>query len=390
MHIGAPSASRSRCQCTTLSPSPISSARATPGPADSMRASSVAVAGLEVPPAHLLGVAREPHLDVDLGARHERAAAGHPLEQALGDERVERLPHGHPGHPEVLHELALGRGRAAGFGPGDQAPDVLTDLHVLVHHWSRAAWRDHVTHRTSLRPPGHHSLFAGRHELTKSSSRQPAEPSSATSSSRRASIRVIRSSTASRSGSRISSTTRPSARNTTRSVNAGRDRVVGHHHDGLPELVDGAAQQREHLGAGAGVEVAGGLVGEDDRRPAGQRPGHRDPLLLTAGELVGPVVEPVAEADRLDDRGVPLRVGPPAGDRQRQQDVLLGGQRRHQVERLEDEADLVAAQPGQLLVLEPAELGLARRTTCRWWRCPGRRSSASASTCRTPRAPSRR
>ena len=43
-----------------------------------------------------------------------------------------------------------------------------------------------------------------------------------------------------------------------------RDRVVGDHHDRLPVLVDGAAEQLEHLGARRGVEVAGGLVGEDD------------------------------------------------------------------------------------------------------------------------------
>ena len=35
----------------------------------------------------------------------------------------------------------------------------------------------------------------------------------------------------------------------------------------------------------------------------------------------------------------------------RQHDVLLRRQRGHQVERLEDEADLVAAQPGELLSL---------------------------------------
>ena len=39
---------------------------------------------------------------------------------------------------------------------------------------------------------------------------------------------------------------------------------------------------------------------------------------------VGPVAEPVAEPDRVDDGGVPLGVGLAAGDRQRQQDVLLG------------------------------------------------------------------
>ena len=46
----------------------------------------------------------------------------------------------------------------------------------------------------------------------------------------------------------------------------------------------------EDLGAGAGVEVAGGLVGEDDLRLAGQRPGHGDPLLLAAGELARAVL----------------------------------------------------------------------------------------------------
>ena len=94
-----------------------------------------------------------------------------------------------------------------------------------------------------------------------------------------------------------------------------RDRVVGDHHDGLAVVVDAAAEQVEHLGARLRVEVAGGLVGEDDPRPADQRPGHGDPLLLAAGELVGLVVQPVAEADGVDDRVVPLAVGLAPRDR---------------------------------------------------------------------------
>src|SRR6266540_1391237 len=43
---------------------------------------------------------------------------------------------------------------------------------------------------------------------------------------------------------------------------AGRHRVVGDHHDRLAELRGGAAHEGEHLRAGAGVEVAGRLVGE--------------------------------------------------------------------------------------------------------------------------------
>ena len=45
-----------------------------------------------------------------------------------------------------------------------------------------------------------------------------------------------------------------------------------------------------------------------------------------------------------------------AGDRERQDDVLLRGQHRQQVEELEDEADVLAAQPRQLRVGERRDL----------------------------------
>ena len=41
-----------------------------------------------------------------------------------------------------------------------------------------------------------------------------------------------------------------------------------------------------------------------------------------------------------------------AGDLQRQQDVLLGGERGQQIEELEDEADVLAPQERQLLVVQ--------------------------------------
>jgi hypothetical protein len=133
-------------------------------------------------------------------------------------------------------------------------------------------------------------------------------------------------------------------------------RVVGHHHDGLPELVHGAAQELQHLQAGHRVEVAGRLIGKDHRGPAEQRPGTRNPLLLAAGELLRPVVEPVTQPHRVDDHVVPLQIGLATGYRQRQQDVLLRAQGRHQVQRLEDEPDPVTSQLGQRLVLQPAQL----------------------------------
>ena len=73
---------------------------------------------------------------------------------------------------------------------------------------------------------------------------------------------------------------------------------MGDHDDGLAQLAHRVAQEAQHLGARAGVEVAGRLVAEDDLGPGGQRAGDGDALLLAAGELGGPVLEPVGEADR--------------------------------------------------------------------------------------------
>ena len=56
--------------------------------------------------------------------------------------------------------------------------------------------------------------------------------------------------------------------------------VVGDHHDRLAELAHRPAHEVEDLGAGAGVEVAGWLVGKDDRRTRRQRAGDGHPLLL--------------------------------------------------------------------------------------------------------------
>ena len=92
------------------------------------------------------------------------------------------------------------------------------------------------------------------------------------------------------------------------------------------------------------VEVAGRLVGEQHGRPAHEGAGDGDALLLAARKLGRLVPEPVGQADRLDEFLEPTRVELAPGDRQRQGDVLRRRQGRQEVERLEDEADLVAAQ----------------------------------------------
>ena len=63
--------------------------------------------------------------------------------------------------------------------------------------------------------------------------------------------------------------------------------VVRDDDDGAGEAAVDVANQRENLFTGAGVEIAGRLVGEEHRGIDGERAGDGDALTLAAGELVG-------------------------------------------------------------------------------------------------------
>src|SRR5262249_51188617 len=67
------------------------------------------------------------------------------------------------------------------------------------------------------------------------------------------------------------------------------------------------------------------------------------------------------EADAAEQLLDPCLVGLLAGDRQREENVLLGTQHREQVEELEDEADLGAPELRQLGVVQAGDVGAADR-----------------------------
>ena len=70
-------------------------------------------------------------------------------------------------------------------------------------------------------------------------------------------------------------------------------------HDGVARFVQ-ALEERHDLDAGLRVEVAGRLVGEQDRRVVDERARDRHALTLAAGQLVRPVVLAVAQLDLLE------------------------------------------------------------------------------------------
>ena len=146
----------------------------------------------------------------------------------------------------------------------------------------------------------------------------------------------------------------------------------------------------DDLGAGVAVEVAGRLVGEDERRLGDERAGDRDALLLAARQLGRLVVEPVAEAEPLE-RGRARRGALAPADalvEQRRRDVVERRRPRQQVVRLEDEADRPAAEPRQAVVVEVRDGRAGERGRRR--RSAGRGSRGCSSSCSCPSRTARR
>ena len=157
----------------------------------------------------------------------------------------------------------------------------------------------------------------------------------------------MRSATRSAVGSASCRRSWPSARNTTVSAEAAAFGIVGHHDDGLPEVVDGLAQEREDVLAGPRVERPGRLVGEDDLGPGDERAGDRDALLLAAGELARRCLirsaSPTRSVTSLSQASSAFCFASRSGR------VMFWAAVRdgHEVEGLEDEADALAAQPAE-------------------------------------------
>src|SRR5262249_58620195 len=109
---------------------------------------------------------------------------------------------------------------------------------------------------------------------------------------------------------------------------------------------------------GGAVDVPGGLVCEQDRRPANERPRDRDALALAAGQLGRPGLEPIAEADPrqcLPGPSTPL-ARRQAGIEQPVCDVLERGCMLGEEELLEDEPDPGRPESCELPIRKPGDL----------------------------------
>ena len=133
---------------------------------------------------------------------------------------------------------------------------------------------------------------------------------------------------------------------------------VRHHYDGRALGIQ-FPQQVHHFLAVLGVQVAGGLIGENQLRPGHYGTGDGNALLLTAGELLRKMLGTVADGHALHDiRDLGLALGGRYVQiPKRQLNVLIHIEFVDQVEALEHEADVAFAELGTLFLLEAADLG---------------------------------
>ena len=148
-------------------------------------------------------------------------------------------------------------------------------------------------------------------------------------------------------------------------------------------------EESHDFDAGLGIEVAGGLVGQDDGGAVDQGAGDGHALALAAGELIGLVIHALAQAD-VGQRflgAVDALGGGGAVVDQRQLHVVQRGGAGQQIEGLKDEADLLVADAGQFVVVELADQLAVEPVRPLDGRSPGSRSGSSAWICRSRTGP---
>src|SRR5439155_12266065 len=124
-------------------------------------------------------------------------------------------------------------------------------------------------------------------------------------------------------------------------------------HGGALAIVQ-VMHQLQDLRAGMSVQTAGGLIGQQNRWKNAERARDGDPLPLAARKFVRQMIgarRQLHQLQQLTGALVDLLAGP-AAQVQRKRDIFERRKRRQQVEELENETDLTAAHPSQLIVVK--------------------------------------
>ena len=121
--------------------------------------------------------------------------------------------------------------------------------------------------------------------------------------------------------------------------------AVGDENDGGFFFSGELGDEIDDHGAGGGVEIAGGFVGEKDRGLVDEGTGEGGSLELSTGKLVGAMVGAVGELDgfkkivgTVTSRGVDT-----SGEEEREENVFFDRKSGEKVKELKNEADFEAS-----------------------------------------------
>src|SRR5271165_6820525 len=115
-------------------------------------------------------------------------------------------------------------------------------------------------------------------------------------------------------------------------------------------------QAIDNQAAGGGVEISCWFVGEQQFRFGYKGAGDSHALLLASRELPGIVGYAMVEADRGETPGGDRKSVAPPSELERERHIFERGHRRDQMKGLKHDADVRAAQPGQRILVERAEV----------------------------------
>src|SRR5947208_1457484 len=135
--------------------------------------------------------------------------------------------------------------------------------------------------------------------------------------------------------------------------------VMGDNDYGLLEISVQPLEQIQDFLAGLRVELSCGLVRKEQGWIVRQGDCDSDPLLLAAAQLVRPMTRTLGEADEIEEFLRPSLPGRAVfgGEAHGQLDVFLGGERRDEVEELENEARLAQSISDELSVAHVDQVG---------------------------------
>ncbi len=144
---------------------------------------------------------------------------------------------------------------------------------------------------------------------------------------------------------------------------------MGHHDHGRTALVTELSEQAQDLPAVLAVEIAGGLVCQDQSRFGDQRAGDRDALHLASRQLVDvalAAVEDVEPLQKLVDSTLQVLEAVTL-EKQRYCNVLDDGQRWDQIEELMHHADIPTTPSRSLIKAQGIYVDVAdpNRPACR-------------------------